>query len=371
VGNVAHFRNRRQYHVFLGGPSCLTSCLLPRNSPSSWGYPYGRFTAGHTIQPVRSRFASAGISGGGPPTCLPGWIGKLRRLRVSSADMRLNTMELSELGAAALAYSRRGWPVFPVEPRGKKPIGSLVPHGLKDASTDSTVISHWWSEYPNANIGLPTGIAFDVIDVDGPQALANVVEAQSGREMTTGPEVATGRGWHLYHRPTGLGNKAGLLPGVDYRGRGGYVIAPPSIHPNGYVYRWAVYNRPDGIIEGADEPLTEVPTWFRVLLVGTPQPFPRPAVPTTPLVRGAAYARRALDAELGRIASAPEGQRNEQLNRSAYALGQLVAAGTLDPHAVADALVLVATRAGLAEAEARSTIASGLRAGLQKHRVVA
>jgi Bifunctional DNA primase/polymerase, N-terminal len=88
----------------------------------------------------------------------------------------------------------------------KHPLGSLVPHGVKDATCNRARILAWWTRYPQANIGLATGHRFDVLDVDGPsgeqaiQALAATYSLQS-----SGPLVRTGGGgWHFYLAPTGL-----------------------------------------------------------------------------------------------------------------------------------------------------------------------
>ncbi len=76
----------------------------------------------------------------------------------------------------ALAHAARGWPVFPLEPGGKRPLGRLAPHGLKDATLDLDRIRWLWSqEQPNQeqpNVGILTGDRFDVVDIDGPDALA-------------------------------------------------------------------------------------------------------------------------------------------------------------------------------------------------------
>jgi hypothetical protein len=77
-----------------------------------------------------------------------------------------------------------------------------------------------------------------------------------------------------------------------------------------------------------------------------------------------------LEAECGRLALAPEGQRNHTLNAAAFALGQLVAASVLDVTEVVDALLTAARRCGLSEMEARRTIASGLRSGARSPRRV-
>src|ERR1035438_7339000 len=87
-------------------------------------------------------------------------------------ERRDDPMRLGPMLEAALAYASRGWPVLPCEPRGKRPFGLLVSHGLKEATTDPATIEGWWWAEPEANIGLRTGVAFDVLDVDGDEGMA-------------------------------------------------------------------------------------------------------------------------------------------------------------------------------------------------------
>jgi hypothetical protein len=160
--------------------------------------------------------------------------------------------------AAARFYAGAGLDVFPLKPGEKRPlIPSAHPgddplratckgecgklgHGLYDATTDVATVEKWWAYAPTANIGLRTGLRFDVIDVDG------VAGFRSLHAMTSRPPVhgraATTRadlGVHLFIRPTGAGNGAQLAPGIDYRGEGGYVVAPPSFRAEtGRYWRW-------------------------------------------------------------------------------------------------------------------------------------
>lgn len=67
------------------------------------------------------------------------------------------------LADAALAMAARGWCVFPCEPRGKRPLGALAPHGLKDATDDLEQVRGWWEQAPEANIGLRTGAASGLV----------------------------------------------------------------------------------------------------------------------------------------------------------------------------------------------------------------
>jgi hypothetical protein len=115
---------------------------------------------------------------------------------------------------------------------GKHPLGLLVPHGVKEATTNRARVLAWWTQQPQANIGLACGHRFDVLDVDGPTG-AQAIRGFAGQHdlESSGPLVRTGGGWHYYLVPTGLGNaRPRDLQQVDWRGRGGYVVAPPSRH---------------------------------------------------------------------------------------------------------------------------------------------
>lgn len=149
----------------------------------------------------------------------------------------LTELNEGDLLNAALAYAERGWPVLPLQPRNKQPLGKLVPNGLKNATLDQTEVLRWWIEHPNANIGLRTGIAFDVLDVDGPEGVASMAGVAPDYKHP-GPLGATGKGFHLLFLPTGARNAAKKLPGLDFRGQSGYIVAPPSVHPNGHRYLW-------------------------------------------------------------------------------------------------------------------------------------
>lgn len=273
---------------------------------------------------------------------------------------------------AALDYAARGWPVFPVEPGGKRPLGRLAPHGLKDATTDPDAIRAWWAAEATANIGLPTGLAFDVIDVDGPDALAALSNVPKDDEPIDGPTVFTPRGWHVYVAVTGRGNttRLGGLAGVDWRGKGGYVVAPPSVRDDGGTWSWFADNDPDF---GSDAPIRPAPAWVLDLFDRRTEAVAQEVrVPKfTDKKAASAYGRRAMECEVDRLLKTPVGQRNDQLNRAAHALGQLVAGGVLDVGSVIEALVAAARRIGLGDVEIERTIDSGLSAGLRAPRQVA
>lgn len=128
---------------------------------------------------------------------------------------------------AALRYASWGWAVFPLRPGSKAP---ATRNGFKDASTDEDTIRDWWTANPAYNVGLPTGGAFDVIDIDVPDGVQSYMHiCDDGLIPDIHGQVSTSSGgWHLYIVRTGDGNGCRIMPGIDYRGRGGYVVAPPS-----------------------------------------------------------------------------------------------------------------------------------------------
>jgi hypothetical protein len=267
-----------------------------------------------------------------------------------------------ERGGAALEYAARGWPCFPCAPNAKRP---LTEHGLHDASSDLEQVERWWSRWPDANVALRTGEHFDVLDVDAPDGLDTLSSLVGGDhvELPPGPAVLTPNGGvHLYFAPTGLGNRARFRPGLDWRGAGGYVLAPPSIGPNGIGWRWwPGANCPD--VDASRSPIEPVPGWLLELLTKPAPPSSSATPPPTSAPNRSAYAQAALRAETDQVRHAPVGARNDTLCRAAFALGQLCAAGQLDPGETAGLLLGAALAVGLPEAEARRTIGSGLQAG--------
>lgn len=162
----------------------------------------------------------------------------------AEADRRRDEREArlahpAALSAGALWYANQGIPVFPLEARGKRPYPGS--RGFKDASIDVDQVRYWWATRPTSNIGIPTGGLFDVIDVDGEQGSRSLVELHGADAVpTVYGHVTTARacGKHLYIAATGDGNATGVCPGIDYRGAGGYVVAPPSVGPGGRRYDW-------------------------------------------------------------------------------------------------------------------------------------
>jgi hypothetical protein len=146
--------------------------------------------------------------------------------------------------AAALQLAQKGLAVFPCQPGGKQPACDT---GLHAATTDVERINRWWRAFPNLNIGIATGTVSGifVLDIDGEDGEGSLLKLESEHgALPPTIEAITGKGRHCYFRIAAkrkIGNSAGQIGvGLDVRGDGGYVIAPPSIHPSGRPYAWSV-----------------------------------------------------------------------------------------------------------------------------------
>lgn len=160
----------------------------------------------------------------------------------------------------ALELAEAGLAVFPLKPNSKEP---ATKHGFKDATTDAEQVRAWWSATPTANIGIATGSKSKnvfVIDVDEDErknkhgmATIRTWGAEHGHLQPT-LAARTGRGgMHLYYwTDKRIKNTTNATANVDLRGEGGYVVAPPSVHPNGNSYEWCMPFSSDAIAE-ADE----------------------------------------------------------------------------------------------------------------------
>ena len=149
---------------------------------------------------------------------------------------------MNQFMKAALEYADRGWRVFPVKPKHKAP--PLISDWPNKTTTDPEQIKRWWHHWPSANVAIATGGGLIVVDIDFGRGGAHSIRGLGEKhQIPTTPTVKTpGPGCHLYFQNIGaeMGNKENLLPGLDLRGAGGYVIAPPSVHPNGGIYIWSI-----------------------------------------------------------------------------------------------------------------------------------
>ncbi|MEU8760917.1 bifunctional DNA primase/polymerase [Streptomyces sp. NPDC048659] len=289
----------------------------------------------------------------------------------------LPTIDLAglDLLAHAVAAAERGWHVFPLRPRDKRPAGHpertcpgtgrcAAGHRTPEqrATTDPDLIAAAWTHAPY-NIGIATGPSrLLVVDLDtvkegeqegtpdGVTSFEALCE-RAGQAVPLTHRVRTCRGGqHLYFTPpTGarLGSTAGRLgTHIDTRGWGGYVVAPGSTTPDG------TYTLLDS------RPPAPLPGWLLDALTARPEPVQ--AAPATWAVNGPRVATVALERETTAVQSSPEGGRNTQLLSSVRALGRFVAWGDLPRHVVEDAFQGAGEAAGLPPAECRATIRSAL-----------
>ena len=287
----------------------------------------------------------------------------------------------------ALAYARRGWRVLPVystedggrctcekgrqcDSPGKHPV---TPHGVKDATTDKNQIRAWWTRCPDSNVGVATGNGLIVLDVDGSEGVETLRKLQD--QYGKLPEtylVQTGKGLHYYYLwsdSQAVRNSAGKLgPGLDVRGDGGYVVAPPSLHQNGRCYNVAheaeVANLPPEWVEAIKQAKSKAKS---LPVPVTTQSRSHSRVKVQPTYD--AWQRLRKEAE--RIATAKPGEQEPAIRDGAYGIGLQVGAGLLD-HSDAKAILIAAglrmqndpSRNPWTQKEIVEKIERGLRAGM-------
>jgi hypothetical protein len=300
------------------------------------------------------------------------------------------TPDAAALRQAALAYAACGWQVLPLwwpaatgrcacgmpdcDSAGKHPIHRLVPHGLHDASSRLDTVARWWQSAPCANLGIRTGAASGlvVVDVDGRAGRLALRALVASRPRLQVCWARTGSGWHAYfaHPDTPVPNSARRLgEGLDVRGDGGYVVAPPSRHASGRLYRWVGEEEAFAAAIGDADHLSPMPAWLVELVTARPAAESRRQV-LLHSDQAAAYVTAAVASEAREVAQAPPGQRNHRLNCAAFRLGQLVGAGLLEEGIAAAALVDAGLAAGPGEWKIRSTVRRGLQAGMHHPRQI-
>ena len=274
--------------------------------------------------------------------------------------------------AAARRYMAAGWPVF-VLGRTRRPVKlcgacesagqdhdrqgceCLTCHGFYAATRDPARIARMLAAVPGGVLAIRTGTASGlcVIDID-PRNGGQLDRAL----MTPTATVATGGGgWHLYYRhPRGpTVTKLRDRPGVDVKADGGYVVAPPSIHPaTGQRYRWL-----------GDRPVTEMHPALRAAIAPPPESpaLPAAAPPVTRQGAGCISSPRALlAAHLRAVQQAPEGRRRVTLYGAARGVARMVLAGAITAEDARGVLTAAGrAHAGLTPAQIRNAINGGFR----------
>ena len=261
----------------------------------------------------------------------------------------------NDLYKQAQKYVKMGQPVFPCRPNGPKAKAPFTRHGLNDATEDLAQIKSWWKRYGPAAIGIPTGIVWDVLDVDTKKGVDGRIHLPRLHRLglLDGCKFVVktpSGGWHLYFNAApGLTNSASATLGLDVRATGGYVIAPPShvevLDDFGSVDYAGSYEHVGSTEGGTDEPLM----WD--LIVKTLAPVNEDSRKPIELL---GYERQASIASLkGWLSERQAGERNNALH---WAVCRCIENG-IDPHELVEVALLI----GLAEDETLLTIRSALR----------
>ncbi|MEM9763440.1 MAG: bifunctional DNA primase/polymerase [Pseudomonadota bacterium] len=289
----------------------------------------------------------------------------------------------------ALNVASMGAPVFPCHPELKFP---LCEGGFKDATTDPEGVRALWAAaaargHENAMIGVPTGVLFDVIDIDrdkktGELPGLDVIREQYPEVLEAATVQVTTRtgGLHLWFAPGTPGfknwvgrakkGKADPLPGIDVRVEGGYVIVPPTDRYDFTEGDWT-----------STWDLAPVPESFREAMIDARSKSADGALVVTEAPSRQATAKeiehyrpmaeRALYSEAAQLSEVLEGGRNHALNTAAFNMGQLIGAGVIEEDVVYRNLFDAALGIGLEEEEIRKTLRSGLEGGKAKPRDIA
>jgi len=275
-------------------------------------------------------------------------------------------------------YVALGWPVFPCRSHAEEHVDQatgeiitlgektpLTPNGFKGATRFPRIIERWWSDWPEAAVGLPTGekTGFFALDIDNKPGGANGFDWLAEMEAEHGPLPDTARvtspngGLHIYFKyVVGTRNRGALGAGVDIRSEGGYVLAAGSTMANGRSYKWETDTRE----------IADAPAWLLDLLL--PKSAPSHTQYSLSAASNNAYVDAAVDRELADLAGAPMGTRNNALNDAAFSIGTIVGAGALSEAEARALLQDVARGWGRDWSRCCKTIENGLKAGIQNPR---
>ena len=252
---------------------------------------------------------------------------------------------------------QRDWACFPVSRSTKTP---CIIGGRNAASKDMDQITKWSEDFPYANVGVATGVENGIFVVDIDDALA-FEHLKSLGKMPSTLTASSGRGFHLYYQHIGgkVVNRAGKLvlrsknpwrgddwlevQGLDIRGDGGSIIAPPSVHSSGRSYFWQ---------DGYDK-VSLPPLWLCRMIGEKHEAKKKPQYRFE-------NAPPPLRTSIEMILNSQSGNRNATLNSAAFLARKGVMAGSFTRAQAEQELMNAAISIGLSKQEAVATIKSGL-----------
>lgn len=271
---------------------------------------------------------------------------------------------------AAKKMAEAGWKIFPCCVSSKSP---ATDHGFKDATNDPVMIDIWcqkyWSNQDEYSIGLATGgmNGVWVLDIDkktdGPISLSALVENYG--PIDTATAFTGGGGFHYVFSCSDsfqVKTKVGILPGIDTRGEGGYIIIAPSKHDSGNYYSWE------------QTEIKETPDWLIDFLekhngLKTESQYDEHSEPQIKdSIKTTAYGQKVLDEQCLQIQTAPEGQRNSIINTACCVIGNYIAGGEINEDHAREMISSAVSINGIAQEEqskTEKTIESGLNRGMK------
>jgi hypothetical protein len=244
-------------------------------------------------------------------------------------------------------------------------------HGFLEANSDPDVARAKWNKWPSANIGIATGpvSGFWALDIDAPRGIDTMkaLVRVHGKPAPTVAVFTPNDGLHLWFKWPEFGpeirNSAGRVgPGIDVRGEGGYITAPPSVLlDRKRAYQWVpdrdeILSAPDLLVQ-----LTQ-PIEYQEEKVGPRGPTPDQQKPGPPSGDTDNYVAAAISAEVRELEGAGEGTRNDTLNKVAFSVGGFVKSGCIPEEWARSQLESRAVAIGLPLTEARRTIQSAFAA---------
>jgi len=298
----------------------------------------------------------------------------------------INPVDLYSLKAAALTHAKNGFYVIPLVENSKRP---LISDWQNRATTNPLQIDSWWSEHPNANIGIACEVSnLIVIDLDtaknaAPPSPWLELGVKNGEDVFN--EICSGAndaqlfetytvntpsgGKHLYFYDQNVPIKQGTQVNgwwrVDTRSKGGYIVAEGSKIINAQTNKLESYSS-----DGKNSVVLNFPTWLRDELVPKVirQSIFSQGVTNSTATSGTTkfsseFAQQVLTERCATIRITPEGSRNQTLIRHSTYIGKIIAMGSLDEAIAAKSLLEAALASGLTNFEAVKAIKAGIKYG--------